>query len=224
MEAQRPVGERARDHRLGGAVVRRQPDGRSLLDLPAGTGQGVLRRDDAAPSIQAVVVAEEDLHAGAVLLVLAQIGWNYRSADASERSVFADLGRATLADVETMCRTTAERFGLAVEFRQSNHEGELVDWIQEANAKKAGGIVINPAGYRLAVITPIVDENRHASSFLIWTQTPIFNTRSGHQEPLLSAELKTTTIARVSRRSPKAAPTSGPNRGSKPRASEPFIH
>lgn len=56
-------------------------------------------------------------------------------------------GRATLADVEKLCRTTAARFGLAVEFRQSNHEGVLIDWIQEAQAKKAAGLIINPAGY-----------------------------------------------------------------------------
>jgi len=56
-------------------------------------------------------------------------------------------GRATLADVEKLCRATAKRFGLDVMFRQSNKEGELVDWIQEAHAKKALGIVINPAGY-----------------------------------------------------------------------------
>ncbi len=56
-------------------------------------------------------------------------------------------GNATLADVEKLCRTTAERFGLGVEFRQSNKEGELVDWIQEAITKQAAGIVINPAGY-----------------------------------------------------------------------------
>jgi 3-dehydroquinate dehydratase II len=56
-------------------------------------------------------------------------------------------GRATLADVEKLCRATAQRFGLAVEFRQSNHEGEIVDWIQEARAKKAAGLIINPAGY-----------------------------------------------------------------------------
>jgi 3-dehydroquinate dehydratase II len=56
-------------------------------------------------------------------------------------------GRATLADVETLCRGTAERFGLSVDFRQSNIEGELVTWIQEAHAKQAAGIIINPAGY-----------------------------------------------------------------------------
>jgi len=56
-------------------------------------------------------------------------------------------GRATLADVEKLCAETAKRFGLDVVFRQSNREGELVDWIQEAHAKDAGAIVINPAGY-----------------------------------------------------------------------------
>jgi 3-dehydroquinate dehydratase II len=56
-------------------------------------------------------------------------------------------GRATLTDVEKLCRTTAQRFGLAVEFRQSNHEGEIVDWIQEAHAGNAAGLIINPAGY-----------------------------------------------------------------------------
>jgi 3-dehydroquinate dehydratase II len=56
-------------------------------------------------------------------------------------------GTATLKDVERLCRETAKRHGLAVVFRQSNHEGELIDWIQEAGAKKAAGIVLNPAGY-----------------------------------------------------------------------------
>jgi 3-dehydroquinate dehydratase-2 len=56
-------------------------------------------------------------------------------------------GRTTLADVEKLCRTSAQRFGLSVEFRQSNHEGEIVDWIQEAHARNAAGLIINPAGY-----------------------------------------------------------------------------
>jgi 3-dehydroquinate dehydratase II len=55
-------------------------------------------------------------------------------------------GRASLADVEALCRDTAQQHGLAIEFRQSNHEGELVDWIQEASTK-ALGIIINAAAY-----------------------------------------------------------------------------
>jgi 3-dehydroquinate dehydratase II len=76
-------------------------------------------------------------------------------------------GRATLADVEKLCTETAKRHGYAVEFRQSNREGELVDWIQEAAKKNAAGIVINAAGYTttsvaildalLAVKLPIVE-------------------------------------------------------------------
>ena len=56
-------------------------------------------------------------------------------------------GRATLADVEKLVRAKAAEFGWAVEFRQSNHEGDIVDWIQEAGAKRAIGVVINPAGH-----------------------------------------------------------------------------
>jgi 3-dehydroquinate dehydratase II len=56
-------------------------------------------------------------------------------------------GRATLADVEKLCADTARRFGLGIVFRQSNREGELVDWIQEAHAKDAAAIIINAAGY-----------------------------------------------------------------------------
>jgi 3-dehydroquinate dehydratase-2 len=56
-------------------------------------------------------------------------------------------GRATLKDVETLCRKTAQAHGFGVEFRQSNREGELIDWIHEARAKKAAGIIINAAGY-----------------------------------------------------------------------------
>jgi 3-dehydroquinate dehydratase-2 len=56
-------------------------------------------------------------------------------------------GHNTLADVEKLCRATAQRFDLAVEFRQSNHEGQIVDWIQEAGRTGAAGIVLNPAGF-----------------------------------------------------------------------------
>ena len=56
-------------------------------------------------------------------------------------------GRATLADVEKLCRDTAARFGIDIIFLQSNIEGELVNWIQEASSKGAAGLAINPAGY-----------------------------------------------------------------------------
>jgi len=60
-------------------------------------------------------------------------------------------GTATLADVEELCRREAARLDLAVTLRQSNHEGHLVDWIQEAGAEyDAGrciGAVINPGGF-----------------------------------------------------------------------------
>ena len=55
-------------------------------------------------------------------------------------------GTATLDDVESLCAEAAEDLGLAIDFRQSNHEGELVGWIQECRGR-AHGIVINPAGY-----------------------------------------------------------------------------
>ena len=55
-------------------------------------------------------------------------------------------GSATLDDVEQLCAEAAEELGLAIDFRQSNGEGELVSWVQECRGR-AAGIVINPAGY-----------------------------------------------------------------------------
>lgn len=53
-------------------------------------------------------------------------------------------GRETLADVQAMCEAAAE--GARVIFHQSNHEGQLVDWIQEARTE-ADALVINPAAF-----------------------------------------------------------------------------
>ncbi len=55
-------------------------------------------------------------------------------------------GHETLADVETRCIALADQLGLGLRFRQSNYEGQLVDWIHEARGD-AAGIVINPAAY-----------------------------------------------------------------------------
>jgi 3-dehydroquinate dehydratase-2 len=55
-------------------------------------------------------------------------------------------GSATLADIEALCRAEAAQQALELDFRQSNHEGELVTWIQEAR-ESADGLIINPAAY-----------------------------------------------------------------------------
>ncbi len=55
-------------------------------------------------------------------------------------------GTTTLAQIGKLCAARAKSHGLAVVFRQSNHEGELVDWIQEARTKGCG-VVLNAAAY-----------------------------------------------------------------------------
>jgi 3-dehydroquinate dehydratase-2 len=54
----------------------------------------------------------------------------------------AIYGAETLADVGRRTQARAQSLGLAVDFRQSNHEGELVDWIQEAR-ESASGVILN---------------------------------------------------------------------------------
>ena len=58
----------------------------------------------------------------------------------------ATYGSNTLADIEKMCKAEGKALGLAVTCKQSNHEGELVAWIQEALGTFEA-IVINPAAY-----------------------------------------------------------------------------
>jgi len=75
-------------------------------------------------------------------------------------------GTANLDDVEALCAETAEQIGLAIDFRQTNGEGELVTWVQEFRGR-ASGIVINPGGYTstsialldalLAVSLPVIE-------------------------------------------------------------------
>jgi len=56
-------------------------------------------------------------------------------------------GHATIKDVEKLCRDAGKRFGFSIEFHCTNHEGVLVDLIQEAARNKAAGIIINGAGF-----------------------------------------------------------------------------
>lgn len=60
-------------------------------------------------------------------------------------------GAQTLADVEALCREACAAHGLALDFRQSNHEGVLIDWIHEAGRVQAAGtlagVVLNAGAY-----------------------------------------------------------------------------
>jgi 3-dehydroquinate dehydratase-2 len=63
----------------------------------------------------------------------------------------AVYGRHTLADVRAMCEAEGARLALAIDFRQSNHAGELVEWIHEAGRGHAAGevlgVVLNAGAY-----------------------------------------------------------------------------
>jgi len=63
----------------------------------------------------------------------------------------AQYGSDTLADVERLCEEAGARLGVAIECRQSNHEGALVDWLQEGGREVAAGrmlgVVLNAAAY-----------------------------------------------------------------------------
>jgi 3-dehydroquinate dehydratase II len=75
-------------------------------------------------------------------------GPNLNLLGTREREIY---GETTLADVERSCLEMANELGWALEFRQTNREGELVDWIQEAgraqSAGDAAGVVLNAAAY-----------------------------------------------------------------------------
>ena len=75
-------------------------------------------------------------------------------------------GTQTLADLEAFCKAEADTLGLDIDFRQSNHEGDLADWIQESH-ETAAAILLNAAAYARtsmaiqsavrAVSTPILE-------------------------------------------------------------------
>jgi 3-dehydroquinate dehydratase-2 len=56
-------------------------------------------------------------------------------------------GHDTLDDIAGRVEDRARELGFDVEFRQSNHEGHLIDWLHEANADAAKAVILNPGGY-----------------------------------------------------------------------------
>lgn len=55
-------------------------------------------------------------------------------------------GATTLADIEKLCTDTAKNHGFQVIFKQTNHEGELVDWVQQSS-KDSTGVIVNAGAY-----------------------------------------------------------------------------
>lgn len=56
-------------------------------------------------------------------------------------------GHDTLDDIAGRLEDQARALGLAIDMRQSNHEGHLIDWLHEANARGARAVILNPGGY-----------------------------------------------------------------------------
>jgi 3-dehydroquinate dehydratase-2 len=71
-------------------------------------------------------------------------GPNLNMLGTREPSVY---GTATLKDIKKICETTAKPLGYKIDFRQSNYEGEMVTWIQEAFKNQVEGVAINAAAY-----------------------------------------------------------------------------
>ncbi len=74
-------------------------------------------------------------------------------------------GTTTLAEIERRCLALGEELGLDCDFRQTNHEGVMVDWLQEA-AEQGAAVVINPAGFSFASI-PVLDAAKLISAPLV---------------------------------------------------------
>lgn len=77
-------------------------------------------------------------------MILVLNGPNLNRLGKREPSIY---GRMTLVDLEHCCHAWANKLGLAVTCQQSNHEGQLIDWIHDAETQDVQGVIINPGGY-----------------------------------------------------------------------------
>jgi 3-dehydroquinate dehydratase-2 len=77
-------------------------------------------------------------------LVYVLNGPNLNLLGAREPEIY---GYDTLDDIAGRLEDQAQALGLSIDMRQSNHEGHLIDWLHEANARSAKGVIMNPGGY-----------------------------------------------------------------------------
>jgi 3-dehydroquinate dehydratase-2 len=77
-------------------------------------------------------------------LIFVLNGPNLNMLGKREPSIYGGLD---LAGIERLLKERAAGLGHEIDFRQTNHEGDLVDWIHEADGAGAGGIVLNPGAY-----------------------------------------------------------------------------
>ena len=101
-------------------------------------------------------------------------------------------GKTTLAEIEAMCRAAAPK--CTVEFRQSNAESQIVDWIHEAIDAPADAIVINPAGLTFTSV-PVMDALKMFDGPIVELHiTTIHRRESVYHESLVS-KVATAVIA-----------------------------
>jgi len=95
-------------------------------------------------------------------------------------------GTTTLAAIEASCREYAPILDAELQFRQTNHEGILVDWIQEAR-DTANAIIINPAGYSFHSV-PVLDALRLFDGPIVELHISNIHARdAAHRHSILSA-------------------------------------
>ena len=98
-------------------------------------------------------------------------------------------GRTTLKDIQSSCRAFADFAGITLDFHQSNHEGVLVDRIQEAR-EGADALIINPAGYSFTSVA-LFDALKTFSGPIIELHLTNIHARDElHRHSILSASVK----------------------------------
>jgi 3-dehydroquinate dehydratase II len=101
-------------------------------------------------------------------------------------------GRTTLAEIESMCRN--EGGSRALEFRQTNHEGQMIEWIHEATDDGAAGIIINPAGWTFTSIA-LMDALKMFSGPIIELHISNIHRRESVYHNSLVSKVATSVIA-----------------------------